>query len=170
MKIFEYKSRKLFYGTHLLGFIFVMAGIMALVSPVFVENERSIEVVLSIGTGAVVLGIVIMYSYSGTLIDFANNSFKEYFAVGGIKTGEWAPLPERLTIKVIEHVYTGTNTPNGISPTLSSTITDYRTLIYADTATPKFAFIYKKKELAVKEAKVLSSNLGAEMTILFANS
>jgi len=106
-----------------------------------------------------------MYSYGGTLIDFNGNRFKEYFAIGGYKTGEWSQLPDRLTVKVIEYTYTRNNTPNGISPTLSAEITDYRTLIYSDTSNPLFSFIYKKRELAVKEAKGLAANLEAHLIL-----
>lgn len=58
------------------------------------------EKVLSIGAGALTLGLGIVSSYGGTLIDFTEKRFKEYLSIGGYKFGEWKALPPILTIKI----------------------------------------------------------------------
>ena len=68
MNNFNFKRRNLVSGPHLLGSLLIMAGLFALVSPVFIKNESSMERVLGVGVGAIILGLVIVSSYGGTLI------------------------------------------------------------------------------------------------------
>ena len=123
------------------------------------------ERVLGVGVGALILGLVIVSSYGGTLIDFTQQRVKEYFSVGGYKFGEWTALPAILTVKVISTSYISTNTPNGISPTLSGRVTDFKTLIYSNASEPVLSFVYSNRDKAVKHAKRLASNLNADLVL-----
>ena len=123
------------------------------------------ERVVGVGVGATILGLVIISSYGGTLIDFEEKKSKEYFSIGGYKFGEWTSLPVILTVKVISTSYISTNTPNGISPTLSGKITDFKTLIYSNASKPVLSFNYSKRERAVKTAKHLASKFNADLVL-----
>lgn len=165
MNNFNFKRRNLVSGPHLLGSLLLIAGLFALVSPVFFKNESSIERVLAVGMGAILLGLVIVSSYGGTLIDFTEKRFKEYFSIGGYKFGEWTALPLIRTVKVISTSYTSTNKPNGISPTFSGKVTDFKTLICSNASKPVLSFMYSNKDKAVKHAKRLASNLNADLVL-----
>ena len=162
---FNFKKRNLFSGPHLLGSLLIMAGLFALVSPLFFKSESSTERILSVGAGAIILGLVIVSSYGGTLIDFTEKRFKEYLSVSGYKFGEWTKLPVILTVKVNSTSYMSTNTPNGISPTLSGKVTDFKTVIYSNASKPVLSFVYSNRDEAVKHAKRLASNLNADLVL-----
>ncbi len=115
--------------------------------------------------GAIILGLVIESTYGGTLIDFSENRFKDYLSIGGYKFGEWTTLPVILTVKVISSSYISTNIPNGISPTLSRKVTDFKTLIYSDTSKPVLSFVYLNRDKAIKHAKCLASNLDTDLVL-----
>lgn len=165
MSNFNFKRRNLTSGPHLLGPLLITAGIFALASPVFFEIQISIERVLTVGLGAIILGFVIVSSYDGTLIDFTDKRKKEYFSFGSYKFGEWTNLPVILKVKVISTSYMSTNTSNGTSPTLSGKVTDFKVLLYSNGTKPVFSFIYSNREKALKHAKSLASNLNAELVL-----
>lgn len=123
------------------------------------------ESVLGAGMGALIPGLVIVSSYGGTLIDFTKKRFKAYWSIGGYKFGEWKKLPVILKVKVISTSYIRTNTPNGISPTLSGKVTDFKTLIYSNASKPVFSFVYSNRDKALKHAKSLASKLNADLVL-----
>jgi hypothetical protein len=170
MKNFDFKRRNLASGPHLLGALLIIAGLFVFVSPVFLKSESPLERVLGVGLGALIVGFVIVFSYSGTLINFTENRFKEYSSVCGYKFGAWTTLPVILTVKVVSVSYISTNTPNGISPTLSGRVTDFKTLIYSNTANPVLSFIYSDRDKAVKHARRLAYNLNADLVLNISES
>jgi hypothetical protein len=165
MNNFNFKRRNLVSGPHLIGSLLIIAGLFVLVSPVFLKHESSIERVLAVGVGAIIFGLVIVSSYSGTIIDFSEKKFKEYLSVGSYKIGEWATLPVILKVKVISTSYMSTNTSNGISPTLSGKIIDFKTLLYSNASKPVFSFIYSDRKKAVRHAENLASDLNADLVL-----
>ncbi len=165
MKSFEFKNRTLTSGPHLLGLLLILSGLLALLSLLFFRNEGNLEKTLGIGLGAILLGLIIVFTYTGTLIDSTEKRFKVYFSICGYKLGQWRPLPSILTVKVTTNSYISTNTPNGIHPTLSGRVTDYRTLIYSNTFKPVFSFIYSNREMAAKDAEHLAANLKADLDV-----
>lgn len=165
MNKFNFKRRNLVSGPHLLGLLLIIAGLFALVSPLFIRNGSSMERVLGVGVGAILPGLVIVSSYDGTLIDFTRKRFKEYISIGGYKSGEWVTLPVISKVKVISTSYVSSNTPNGISPTFSGKVTDYKTLIYSNASKPVLSFVYSNRDKAVKQAKRLATNLNADLVL-----
>lgn len=123
------------------------------------------EKIVGVGLGAIIIGFGIVTSYSGTLIDFTEKRVKEYFSIGGYKFGEWTTHPVILKVKVISNSYIVTNTPNGISPTFSGKVTDFKTLIYSRSTKPVLSFVYSNRDKAVKNAKNIASNLNAELVL-----
>lgn len=165
MKRFNFKRRKLFSGPHLLGSLLIVAGLVALVSPLVMEEQASLEKVYGVGVGALLLGLLIVTTYKGTLIDITGGKWKTYVSVCGFKFGEWASLPGIHTVKVIATTYLQTNTPNGISPTLTGSVTEFVLAMCGSDATPLFSFIYTNRARAVEQAKRLAFNLGANLDI-----
>lgn len=143
----------------------IIAGLFALVSPLFFETESSPERIAGVGGAALTIGFVIVSSYGGTLVDFAEKRFKEYLSIGGCKFGEWTTLPVILTVEVNSISYVSTNTPNGISPTLSGKVTDYNLVMYSNASKPVLSFVYSKRDKAVEYAKRLASNLNAGLIL-----
>lgn len=165
MKNFDFKKRKLTSGPHLLGTLLIFAGVFALVSPTFLKSGSTVERVLAVGIGAIIAGFLIISSYDGTLIDFSQMRFKKYLSIGGYKFGEWVALPDIRKIKVISTSYLSSNTPNGISPTLSGKVTDFKTLLYSNGSKPVFSFEYSRMNTAVKHARRLASELNADLIL-----
>ena len=165
MNIFNYKRRKLFSGPHFIGLLLVIAGVIALLSPIFFNIENYADRALGVGIGTVVLGLFIITSYSGTMIDFAGKRFKEYTTMAGFKYGDWKNLPLIKEVKVNSKSYVSTNTPNGISPTLSLKVTDFKVLLYANTSKLRFSFVYSDQKKAVKYANQLATNLKTDLVL-----
>ena len=165
MKNFNFKKRNLVSGPHLLGPLLIIAGVFALVSPTFLKSGSSMERVLVVGIGAIILGLIIISTYGGTLIDITQKRYKDYLSIGGYKFGEWTALPDILKVKVISTSYISTNTPNGISPTLSGKVTDFKTLIYSNASKPVLSFEYSNMDRAVKTAKRLAVDLNADLVL-----
>lgn len=165
MQNFNYKRRSYFSGPHLVGPILIATGIFALISPTFLESNSSLLKTSMAGIGAICIGIIVVSTYGGTLINFTKKSIKEYFSICGIKFGEWEPIPNISSIKVISASYISTNTPNGISPTLSGKVTDFKILIYSNNTSPICSFTYSKKGIAVQDAKILATNLQSDLEV-----
>lgn len=170
MNSFNFKRRSLVSGPHLLGTLLIVAAVFAFVSPVIFTIDSSAERVVGVGVGAMLLGLVVLSSYGGTLIDFTGKRMKEYVSICGYKIGEWTALPVILTVKVVSSSYRSTNTPNGISPTLSGRVTDFRALLYSNAPTPVLSFVYSNRAAAVKQATRLASNLNADLVLSLPDS
>ncbi|MEQ9375955.1 MAG: hypothetical protein RIG68_12300 [Imperialibacter sp.] len=165
MSQFDFKKRNLLSGPHLLGSLMILTGVFALISPMLMESGSSLEKTLIVGVGAVVIGLAIVSSYSGTLIYFSGNKIKHYTSIFGYKIGEWVELPSIATVTLTSTKYSTTNTSNGISPTLSGEITDHKVLLYANRTKPVFSFVYPKRSIAIDAAKRLASGFGVELVV-----
>lgn len=165
MHHFNYTSRKLATGPHLIGLLLVMAGVFALASPVLFPGGSSLARALVFGIGAIFIGLFIVFSYRGTLVDFGSKRMKEYVSVGGFTFGEWTPLPAIQTVKVTSNSYRSSNTPNGISPTLSGKFTEYRIFLYSDALQAELSFVYSKQDKAISHARHLADNLKADLVL-----
>jgi hypothetical protein len=165
MNSFKYKNRNLLSGPHFIGSLFIIAGLFALTSPVFFNIETSIERVIGVGVGALIFGLFLTTTYSGTIIDFSKKRYKQYWTIAGYKTGEWTTLPTIIKVKVISSSRIETNNPNGISPTLSGKVTDFKVLLCSNSSKPSLSFVYSKKEKSMKDAKILASHLNAELIL-----
>ncbi|KPQ19553.1 MAG: hypothetical protein HLUCCX10_02365 [Algoriphagus marincola HL-49] len=163
MKHFDFKERNLISGPHLLGLLLVFTGFFVLVSPAFLSSGSSIEKVLAVGMCSVIIGLLIVLTYKGTLIDFEEKKFKKYSSIAGFKFGDWKPLPLLSKIKLESKTYISRNTPNGISPTLSGRVTEFNTTIYSITSEPIFLFNYSNPKESLKQAKRLAKGLEIDL-------
>lgn len=145
----------------MLGILFVAVGLIVVLSPLVVQPRVSLEKIYWVGVVAMALGLGLVTTYQGTLINTDEKKFRNYISVVGIKFGQWIPLPMISKVKVISSTSRRTNIPNGISPTFSGTITDYSVLIYEKhNAKPFLRFSFNKKNKALAKADSLSKLLG----------
>jgi hypothetical protein len=165
MNRFDFKKRNLLSGPHFVGSLFIIAGLFALLSPLFFSIETSIERIMGVGVGAVILGLLTVTSYSGTVIDFIENRYKEYVTIAGYKTGEWVSLPNILKVKVISSSRMESNKPNGISPTLSGKVTDFKILLYANASLPILSFVYSSRNKAKQDAEMIAAQLNVDLIL-----
>lgn len=162
MKNFDFKRRSLFsFGPHLAGLVFMAIGLFTMVSPAIMQSDSSLEKASVVGASAFLLGLVVVTSYGGSLIDFERKRMREYFCLCGFRIGQWTALPDIKRISVVPVSYRVTNTPNGITPTLSRQVSGYRALLYASGTKPELAFDYPTKERAITDTRILSANLNA---------
>ena len=165
MKYFDFKRRDLWSGYHLLGTLLIFAGVVVILSPLVLASQSSLEKLLIVGSISVVIGLIITFTYDGTVINFAENSVKVYQSISGFKTGNWTKLQAISTVKVISRSYFTTNTPNGISKTLSGKITEFRILLLSENMTPVLTFRYKNQKLAINNARQLAAQLKAKLEL-----
>ncbi|MEM6643359.1 MAG: hypothetical protein AAF616_10290 [Bacteroidota bacterium] len=165
MQNFTFRNRNLTSGPHLLGLLLFLAGLLALASPLFLESASSTAKIFAVGGGAIFIGILIITSHSGTFLDFTEQRFKEYFSVFGYHFGEWNQLPQIKKVRLFSHSYISRNIPNGVSPTLSAKVTDYKLLLFTNEETAFLTFSYSKKGKAEKAAETLAARLGAALEI-----
>lgn len=165
MKYFDFKKRDLWSGYHLLGTLLIFSGVFVIFSPLVLASQSSLEKLLVVGVASVIIGLVITFTYDGTLIDFEENSVKEYQSISGYKSGRRTKLPVISTIKVISRSYFSTNTPNGISRTLSGKITEFRILLLSENQTPVLTFRYRNQKVAVDTARKLATQLKATLEV-----
>ena len=136
-----------------MGPLLVLAGLFAFASPYFFTLTVSMMRVWAVGTLSCLLGVVILTSYPGMLIDFTQARYKEYYTVCGIKFGQWVGLPKINSVRVVSATYTSTNTANGISPTLSGKVTEYRLQLLSAEGTPALSLPYASRKKATRQAQ-----------------
>ncbi len=155
----DYKKRNLFSGPHLAGLLLILGGIFAIISPYIMESGSSVQKSFIVGVIAMVIGIMIASSYTGTTINFKTNQFRKYTSLLGIKFGEWEPLPPIELIEVRELNYRATNTPNGITPTLSSQVTQYKVSLFDTQNRASLRFLYESEHEAKEQSELLAYHL-----------
>ena len=141
-----------------------MAGLFVILSPYLTGSNIPHQKVWIIGGGASFIGLVLTQSFSGILIDPASNRMKEYFSFLGFKTGEWQQLPKITQIKILKTTREFTNTPNGISPTLSGRFSVYSVHLINDDLETAVKLDYSKKQKAVSKANELAARFNVAVT------
>lgn len=164
MSQFNFKKRNITSGPHLLGVLLILVGLLAVIGPLFFTIGIPIIKAQLIGGGSIILGLMIVSSFEGVLIDFNNKKIKEYFSICGLKRGQWESLPTISVVKMIAKTSKATNTPNGIGPTLSGSISEFMVFIYTQNSEkPIYSFNFPREKEAKANAKSLATNLGAEL-------
>ncbi len=159
MKYFNYKKRTLWNGSNLTGIVLLSMGLIIWVSSFFIGKETdSFKLYMIVGT-ILSLGFLSLSTYSGTLIDFDRSLFKEYQSILWFKLGQWQKLPKIEHAELILHSYRSTNTPNGISPTLSREVTIYKCVLLAN-GTKFLALDFTREKDAVAALEEIKKGLG----------
>lgn len=154
---------KLTQGPRLLGLICILAGILSILSPQFMEVSMPGNRSLWIGLVFMLAGLLISGIYRGTEIDISGKRFRNYQAYFGIKTGEWNNIPDLDGIYLFSQSEEFANMPNGITPTLSGTWTDFYVMAISKEITPVFSLVYTDRDPAQSVAERLSQGLGVSL-------
>lgn len=121
MKNFQHVNQSFWTrGSSIPGVISLLAGTGVLLSPLF-GVEASLKIWL-VGGITVILGLLILSTFSGVEIDFDKKRFKKFDQIAGWKFGQWEDLSGVNRLDVIQHEYRSSNIPNGVSPTLSGIV------------------------------------------------
>ncbi|SIO05883.1 hypothetical protein SAMN05444394_3179 [Algoriphagus halophilus] len=135
-------------GPRLLGLILIAAGALVLIVPFFIVVSTEPQKIGLVGGGALIIGLIMVSIYSGTLLDFDKRRYKEYQSIFWIKLGTWQELLPIERAELVIHSYRSKNTPNGISPTLVQDITIYKCVLIAN-GTKFLALDFAKEKDAV---------------------
>ena len=148
MNRFHYKYRNQNNGVHLLGFILILMGMIVITVPLFLEVESAFIEVFFVSGVPLVIGVFMISTYTGTLIDFEANKFKKYQSILWFKFGKWQNLLEIENAELIHYTYFIRNRPNGISLMLSGEITVYKCVL-VEKGKKFLVFDYSKETDAI---------------------
>lgn len=165
MNSLNYKRRNLFTGPRVLGVLLLLAGITFLIIPSVTGDLEITSRTLWISNGAIVFGLFVMSTQSGTFISFDELKLKEYTTILGFKLGEWVSISDVSTISIKTETSRTSNTPNGISPTLSRNTTHHWVLMHNPNNVLIHSILYDKKEIALEQSKLLATHLNAELNL-----
>jgi hypothetical protein len=143
----------------LLAICLIAAGLIVLLVPFFFEVDTDSQKIGLVGGGAFLIGMLLISIYSGTLIDFQKHRFREYQSILWFKFGKWEALPRIEHVELIHHSFRSTNTPNGISPTLSQQVTIYKCVLLSNS-TKFLALDYTKEKDAIADLEEIREGLG----------
>lgn len=159
MQVFHHKEYRLFSGPHLLGVIFTLAGTASILSPLFVQEEYFGGRTTYTGLAFLILGVVVLSKFSGYSIDFTGKKFRRFQSILGFRYGDWNPLPKVSKVEVRTVSYEQTNTPNGVSPTLSGEVKEHHVILLDREGEPILNLTHKTKKQAEHGAKHLRVSL-----------
>ena len=170
MEKFDYNNRNHFEGPRLVGLILVPTGVLVLLSPRFLKSGSLEETILIVGVACMVVGALIISSYQGVQMNFEKKTVRSYSSFCGLRFGSWESLPELAELRLIEVHQKGSNTPNGISPTLHGSWVSYKLFVYANPDEKAlFIFDYKKKKKAELNAQLLKDRLSIPLKQVWFN-
>lgn len=142
----------------MLGICLIAAGLIVLLVPFFFEVDTDSRKIGMVGGGAFLIGMFLISIYSGTLIDFQKHRFREYQSILWFKFGRWVALPRIEHVELIHHSFRSTNTPNGISPTMSGEVTIYKCVLLAN-GTKFLALDFNQEKNAVTALEKIKEGL-----------
>lgn len=161
MRTFNHKNQKRWIGLHLIGILLICAGLIILITSFFIGQETDRFTLFTMVGLSIVLGIIVISTFRGTLIDFKTSKIKIYQAILWVKIGNWNTLPSIDKVDMIIHSYKTSNFRNGISPTLSYQVTVYKVVLLSKN-TVVLDFDYSSQEKASSALEVLKSGLDME--------
>ena len=142
-------------------YLFVGAGIFALLAPYFFVLQTSITRVWIVGSLAILAGACLRLHYFGTQVDSEKGQIRNFYTIFGIRKGEWKPLNGIVKIYLTSQNTSSWSTPNGVSPSFKSNITTYTVGLFDQTDDPQ----YFLQTTDLKKAKQLASSLSDGLSI-----
>lgn len=155
---FHHSTRDKNNGYLLAGSVLLIISLIIFGIPVFQEIETPFSKILLVGGIPFLLGLGLVSTYSGTLIDFEKKKLKKYMSIFWIKTGLWESLPQVENAELIHYTYQQKNLPNGISPTISSEITTFKCVLKLE-GKKLLVFDYANEKNAIKALAQIQEGL-----------
>lgn len=159
MPQFIHKNQFHWSGFHLIGVLLISIALIIWVTSYLIDNKTDPLTLYMIVGISFLLGLLSLSTFTGTIIDFESNKFKEYQSIFWVKFGEWQELPKIELAELILHSFRRTNTPNGISLTLSREITIYKCVLLAN-GTKFLALDFPKEKDAVVALEEIKKGIG----------
>ncbi len=157
MRSFHYRDFSWSEGSKVLGGILILGAVIILIAPFLFPVERTTKTLLVAG-GALLISIPLLSSFSGVIFDFDKQKYLAYDQWVFVKTGVWKDMPKVNALDMIEHEYTRTNKPNGVSPTITTKGTVYKCVILAEGMDP-WTLDYSSQKKATKAMEALTEGL-----------
>ncbi len=132
----------------------ILTGLIVFTIPFFVDVETAFSKVLLVSGIPLTTGVFIISTYGGVLIDFKAHKLKKYQSIFWIKRGKWQRLPAIENAELIHHTYMESNTPNGISPTLSGEVTVYKCVLLVNRE-KVMVFDYSREKDAITALNII---------------
>ncbi|WP_338224776.1 hypothetical protein [Algoriphagus confluentis] len=158
MLLFHHNTRHKNSGYLLAGTVSILMGLAVWITPFFLEVSTPISKILWVGGIPLLLGLGLISTFSGTLIDFEKKKIKRYQSMLWVKAGKWEPLPGINHAELIHHTYQHRNLPNGISPTISSEITTYKCVLKLE-GNELLVFDYAREKDAIRALAQIQKGL-----------
>ena len=156
MHFFHHATQNKNNGFRLGGFVLILMGLVVFGVPLFQEVETETSKILLVGSVPILLGIFLISTYSGRLIDFEAKKIKKYQQILWFKVGKWENLPAIEHAELIHYNYQHRNIPNGISPTISTEITIYKCVLRLK-GREFMVFDYQNEQEAIAALEVLQN-------------
>lgn len=156
---FNYKRRTLWNGSHLAGITLILMSLIIWIASYFVTDETDPLTLYTAIAILFLIGILSVSTYSGTLVNFRSNRFKEYQSVFWYKFGNWQEFPKIEHVEIIHHSFRKSNIPNGVSPTFSHEVTIYKCVLVTGER-KVIAFDFPKEKQAVNAMQEIKRGLG----------
>ena len=158
MRLFHHNTRHKNSGYLLAGTVSILMGLAVWITPFFLGVETPFLKILLVGGIPLLLGLGLISTFSGTLIDFEKKKIRRYQSILWIKTGKWEPLPRVNHTELIHHTYQHSNIPNGISPTISYEITTYKCVLKLE-GNELLVFDYAREKDAIRALAQIQKGL-----------
>ncbi|MEM9856576.1 MAG: hypothetical protein AAF843_04450 [Bacteroidota bacterium] len=163
MPNFNYNTRDLSSGIHLLGVILIFSSLFVLLTPHLFEYTVSLSSVYWLSGVSFLIGICIISTYSGTIIHLRDRKIKEYSAFMGFQFGKWQALPTLSHVRHTTQKRKVTNFTNGVSPTLSGNVTFHYIILLNIENEPVYTFSFSKEKKALKKLNQLAEGLNLKV-------
>lgn len=163
MTLYTHPNMSLFSGWRFLGVLLILASAFVISTPLLFSISYNLKVFL-LGSIAFTLGILLSTSYEGLQLDLKQKKQRNFISILGIKKGTWESIDAITTLVLSSHSGFAQNAPNGISPTLSGTVTLYKVAAYANKESI-FALWFHKKEKARHLGNMISDHLNAPLHV-----
>ena len=87
--MFDHRTGYFFGNAANLRWIFMVAGLFAMVSPYLLTLDVPIIRTAAVGVAAIIISLALKLNYFGIQIDRANSRMRDYVSIFGIRRGRW---------------------------------------------------------------------------------
>jgi len=161
MTSYTHSHMSLFSGWRFLGVLLILASVFVISTPLFFTISYDLKVI-SLSSITFTLGIFLSTSYEGLQLDLKQKKQRNFISVLGIRRGPWKPIGTITSLVISTHSRIAQNTPNGISPTLSGTVTLYKVAAFANQES-LFVLWFHKKEKARHLGSLISDHFNVSL-------
>lgn len=151
-----------------LWFIFIIAGVFILLSPLIIRLEVGNTRIILISGAAIFIGLSLKFNDLGFQLDYKKQRYRHYYSIFGFKKGAWEQLPLLKKVVLTSNKISSWNTPNGISPTFKTKSIIYTIALIGEMGNSEMYFQTENKEEAEEKAQLLAEALSLKFESMIA--